>query len=167
MRVSPPGGLAPLLRCEFSGWGDLMSMEANGTEGNAKPMPGPANGSGLGCRLLLVDPDRPVREALTDAFQLHGCEVLAVSDVSEVASDGRLAGFDAGLVDVGRGRPSEWQVLEALRRGGVRHLAAMSVRAGMGREKEAAGLEAVWEKPLVLDEVLSWLHQARKGTLAS
>jgi hypothetical protein len=43
----------------------------------------------------------------------------------------------------------------------------MSVRAGMGRQKEAAGLEAVWEKPLVLDDVLSWLHRARKGPLAS
>jgi hypothetical protein len=65
-----------------------MSMEANETEGQTERMSAPANGAGLGCRLLLVDPDRPVREALSDAFQLHGCEVLAVSDVSEVASDG-------------------------------------------------------------------------------
>ena len=165
MRVSPPGGQAPLLRCGFPGLGGWTRMETNGTKGKGERTMGPAIGSGSGCRLLLVDPDRPVREALRYAFQLHGCEVWAVSDVSEVAGDGALSGYDAGLVDVGRGRPAEWRVVEELRRGGVRHLAAMSVQAGMGREKEAAGLEAVWEKPLVLDEVLSWLQRTKREPL--
>jgi hypothetical protein len=142
-------------------------MDANCSEGKAERIPGLAQEAGSGCRLLLIDPDRSVREALREAFQLHGCEVRAVSDESEVAAAGGLAGFDAGLVDVGRGNPSEWRVVEELRRGGVRHLAAMSVRAGMGQKKEAVGLEEVWEKPLVLDEVLSWLQRAKRAPLPS
>jgi hypothetical protein len=140
-----------------------MFMDANGSEGMAERLTGLAREAGPACRLLLVDPDRPVREALSEAFQLHGCEVRAVSDVSEVAALSGLSGFDAGLVDVGRGHPSEWLVVEELRRGGVRHLAAMSVQAGMGKKKEAVGLEEVWEKPLVLDEVLSWLNRAKRS----
>jgi|LauGreDrversion4_2_1035121.scaffolds.fasta_scaffold526684_1 CheY-like chemotaxis protein len=140
-----------------------MFMDANGSDGEAEQMPILPEEVGPACRLLLVDADRPVREALSEAFQLHGCEVWAVSDVSEAATVVRLSGFDAGLVDVGRGHPSEWQVVEELRRGGVRHLAAMSVQAGMGEKKEAVGLEEVWEKPLVLDEVLSWLHRAKRS----
>lgn len=144
-----------------------MSKDSNGSEGRGERFPGTAKEAGTGCRLLLVDPDGPVRDALREAFQLHGCEVRAVSDVSEVAAVDGLSGFDAGLVDVGRGNPSEWRVVEQLRRGGVPHLAAMSVRAGMGNRKEAVGLEQVWEKPLVLDEVLSWLHRARRAPLTS
>lgn len=142
-------------------------MDSNGSKGREDRFPGPAKEAGTGCRLLLVDPDGPVRDALREAFQLHGCEVRAVSDVSEVTAADGLEGFDAGLVDVGRGNPSEWRVVEQLRRGGVPHLAAMSVRAGMGSKKEAVGLEQVWEKPLVLDEVLSWLHRAKRAPLHS
>jgi hypothetical protein len=37
----------------------------------------------------------------------------------------------------------------------------------MGQKKEAVGLEEVWEKPLVLDEVLSWLQRAKRAPLPS
>ena len=133
-------------------------MEPNGTQESVQRLGEPA---GRGCRLLLVDPDRPVREALGEAFRMHGFEVRAVSDLSELGGPNAVAGFDAGLVDVGRGRPAEWRGVEALRQGGIRHLAAMSVRSGVGKGREAAGLEAVWEKPLILDEVLCWLQRVR------
>lgn len=109
-------------------------------------------------RLLLVDPDLAVREALKEAFRFEGFEVDAVAGCNEAMAALGDRRWAIVLVDVS-GSPSQgWEAVRSLRmHRGVR-VVVMGVRRGLSREAVSAGAVAYWEKPLPVGEAASQLR---------
>ena len=91
-------------------------------------MTAPARG-----RLLLVDSDDAVREALGEAFRFQGFEVEAVADSDAAQRCCRDRSFDCALVDVGPDGATGWETLKSLAGVGSLPVAIMSVGAVLSR----------------------------------
>ena len=109
-------------------------------------------------RLLLVDSDDAVREALGEAFRFQGFEVEAVADADSAQRSCRARCFDCALVDVCPVGATGWDTLRALVGLGSLPVAIMSVGSGLLRRAKTLGVEQVWEKPLAVEEVAVWIR---------
>lgn len=126
-------------------------------QGNAVT-PGSALTASGGGRLLLVDSDEAVREALGDAFRFQGFEVEAVADADSARRSCRARSFDCALVDVCPDGATGWETLKSLAGVGSLPVAVMSVGSGLLRRARTFGVEQVWEKPLAVEEVSAWIR---------
>lgn len=126
-------------------------------QGNAMT-PGSAAAASDRGRLLLVDSDEAVREALGEAFRFQGFEVEAVADAESARRSCGARSFDCALVDVCPVGSTGWEALKALVGVGSLPVAIMSVGSGLLRRARTLGVEQVWEKPLAVEEVSVWIR---------
>ena len=109
-------------------------------------------------RVLLVDDDRALRDAVGRALRLEGYEVVLATDGPEAL--GAIAGASTDLVvlDVSMPTMSGFEVCRRLRAGGER-AAVLMLTARDGVPERVAGLDAGADdylvKPFALDELLA------------
>jgi len=124
-------------------------------DGGSRPSTAPAPK-----RVLIVDDDAPVREAIGDLLQLVGYEVFQSGDGQEA-----LAKFDANqldlvLLDLGLPNKSGWDAFEGFT---ARNPALpIIVITGLARQSEmaqAAGVGALMEKPLDAAQLLQTMQE--------
>lgn len=111
-------------------------------------------------RLLLVESDRVVRDALREAFEIEGFRVASASGVGDAKSFLDVGHFDCVLVDVQSGAAAAWEAVATLRNRSQAALGVMSVQSGLMARAERSGADRFWQKPLEPGEVAEWMRRA-------
>ncbi len=111
-------------------------------------------------RLLIVESDRVVRDALREAFEMEGFRVVSAAGVGEVESSLDSGAFDCLLVDVQSEATTAWEAVTVLRDRSQARLGVMSVQSGLVARAKRFGADRFWQKPLEPGEVAEWI---RKG----
>jgi signal transduction histidine kinase len=113
-------------------------------------------GDNAGARVLVVDDEQPVREALADMLRLTRHEVVTASEGIEALERFRAGPFDLVLTDLAMPGMSGWQVAQAVK--AIRPEVPVVLVTGWGVELpaeqlRASGVDRVMTKPFRLDEV--------------
>jgi CheY-like chemotaxis protein len=111
-------------------------------------------------RLLLVESDRVVRDALREAFEIEGFRVASATGVGDAKSFLDSGAFDCVLVDVQSGAAAAWEAVATLRDRSQAALGVMSVQSGLMARAERSGADRFWQKPLEPGEVAEWMRRA-------
>jgi len=109
-------------------------------------------------RLLLVEPDRVVREALREAFEMEGFRVASAAELAEVESSLNPRSFDCLLVDVDSETSARWADVRILRERFQASMGVMSVQSCLLARAERSGADRFWLKPLEPGEVAEWMR---------
>jgi signal transduction histidine kinase/CheY-like chemotaxis protein/putative methionine-R-sulfoxide reductase with GAF domain len=121
----------------------------------------PASRSGTAARILVVEDDAAVREALVALFRRERHAVLAAAEGAEAVEVARREVVDVLLVDLDLPGPSGLEVAREVRRVRPRARAILlTAWPGSldGALLTAAGIDRVLEKPAGVDEVLAALE---------
>jgi signal transduction histidine kinase len=121
--------------------------------------PGPVPGDtpqNAGARILVIDDEQPVREALADMLRLGRHEVTMASQGFEGLERFRAADFDLVMTDLAMPGMSGWQVAQAVKE--LRPEVPVVLVTGWGvelpaQQLRANGVDRVMTKPFRLDEV--------------
>jgi DNA-binding response OmpR family regulator len=129
---------------------------------NAKP----ANGDGsrqtsgrLKKKVLIVDDDAPVRDAISSVLQEAGYEVLQAEDGKQALTQFDSKQIDLVLLDLGLPNKSGWDTFEGFT--SQNPALPIIIITGQARQSEmavAAGVGALMEKPLDAAQLLQTMH---------
>ena len=117
-------------------------------------------------RLLIVESDRVVRDALREAFEMEGFRVVSAAGVGDVESSLDSVGFDCLLVDVQSEAPKAWEAVTVLRDRSKARLGVMSVQSGLLARAKRFGADRFWLKPLEPGEVARWIRREASAPVA-
>ena len=123
-------------------------------------------GGGRPLRLLLVESDRVVRDALTEAFEMEGFRVVSAAGVGDAESSLDSGSFDCVLVDVQSEAATAWQAVAVVRGRSQARIGVMSVQSGLVVRAKRSGADRFWQKPLELGEVAEWMRRAASAPSA-
>jgi DNA-binding response OmpR family regulator len=110
-------------------------------------------------RLLIVESDRVVRDALREAFEMEGFRVVSAAGVGDVESLLDSGAFDCLLVDVQSEAATAWEAVTFLRDRSQARLGVMSVQSGLVARAKRFGADQFWQKPLEPGEVAEWIRR--------
>jgi len=111
-------------------------------------------------RVLIVEDDAQVRQALARTLALENYDVLAVADSHEALQKGSSTPIDATLFDLDRPDQHRWQTMRFLTAKNPSMSAiGMTARGDRHSLAVAADLEALVEKPFDVPLLLSILSQ--------
>ncbi|MFO1020737.1 MAG: response regulator [Planctomycetales bacterium] len=117
----------------------------------------------LGNRILLVDDDPHILEALQAALLLEGYEVLLACDGKEGLMRAELERPDLIVMDLVMPRWSGLTILEHLRKNPRSHVPIIMMsgleQEGLRHFVEARGVELFLRKPFCLDAFISKVHE--------
>src|SRR5262249_12033343 len=116
----------------------------------------PHAGDGRPARVLVVDDEEAVREALADVLRLDRHQVVAVSQGGEALDQFRATPFDLGVTDLAMPGMSGWQGAPAVK--ACRPEVPVVLVTGWGVELppeqlRANGVDRVMTKPFRIEEV--------------
>jgi DNA-binding response OmpR family regulator len=117
-------------------------------------------------RLLIVESDRVVRDALRDAFEMEGFRVVSAAGVRDAESSLDSAIFDCLLVDVQSESMTACEALTVLRDRSRARLAVMSVQSGLVALAKRSGADRFWLKPLEPGAVAEWMRREASAPAA-
>jgi len=110
-------------------------------------------------RLLIVESDRVVRDALREAFEMEGFRVVSAAGIGDVVSCLDSGAFDCLLVDVQSEAATAWEAVSILRDRSRARLGVMSVQSGLLARAKRSGADRFWLKPLEPGEVAEWIRR--------
>ncbi len=119
---------------------------------------GGLEGEGRPLRLLIVESDRVVRDALREAFEMEGFRVVSAAGIGDVESSLDSGVFDCLLVDVQSEAATAWEAVTILRDRSQARLGVMSVQCGLVARAKRFGADRFWQKPLEPGEVADWIR---------
>ena len=107
--------LAP--RCVGYGGSMLSAAQSSASEPEAPRSPSPSIDPGVGPRVLLVEDERAVGDALTECLEQLGCTVIAASDLESATQTARddAQVFDVAILDLDLPDGNGLELVEALR----------------------------------------------------
>jgi DNA-binding response OmpR family regulator len=117
-----------------------------------------------GLRILAIDHNPRNLELLRELLGVAGHEILGACSVAAVDEILASQPIDCALVDVAGLDATIWPRCQILRERGVPFL-LLSARPSQALRDAAAahGAESLLAKPLVLRQLVSWLHLVHKG----
>ena len=110
-------------------------------------------------RVLIVDDDAPVRDAISSVLQKAGYEVLQAGDGEQALTQFDSKQIDLVLLDLGLPDKSGWDTFEGLT--SQNPTLPIIIITGQARQSEmarAAGVGALIEKPLDAAQLLQTMH---------
>ena len=120
---------------------------------------GGVEGEGRRLRLLIVESDRVVRDALREAFEMEGFRVVSAAGIGDLESSLDSGVFDCLLVDVQSEAATAWEAVTVLRDRSQARLGVMSVQSGLLTRAMRFGADRFWQKPLEPGEVAEWIRR--------
>ena len=127
----------------------------------------PANGEGfrqtsgrLKKKVLIVDDDAPVRDAISSVLQKAGYDVLQAGDGEQALTQFDSKQIDLVLLDLGLPNKSGWDTFEGFT--SQNPTLPIIIITGQARQSEmamAAGVGALMEKPLDAAQLLQTMHE--------
>ena len=119
-------------------------------------------------RVLVVEDDRDIREALSDTLVEHGCEVFAVEDGRAALDRLELVRPDVILLDLVMRDMDGWTFRGEQRKRGSMADIPVVVMTGLGHvSTHGLAVEALLTKPFTVDAVLSAISQAARNAAPS
>ena len=111
-------------------------------------------------RVLIVDDDTPVREAIGSVLRNVGYEVLQSGDGLEALADFDPKQIDLLLLDLGLPNKSGWDTFEGFTsRNPTLPIIIITGKARQSEMARAAGVGALMEKPLEVTQLLQTMEQ--------
>lgn len=123
-------------------------------------------GDPLSVRLLIVESDPVVRDALAEAFEMEGFQVVSAPALRDAKSSLDSGSFDCVLVDVQSEAATVWESVTALRGRSQLRIGIMSVQSGLVARAKRSGADRFWQKPLEPGEVAEWMRRAANAPSA-
>lgn len=111
-------------------------------------------------RILLVDDERPIREALGKVLHAENYEVVCAENGQEAIEKFAAGQIDLLLLDLSLPVKDGWAILEWL--GWVHPLLPVIIITGQnnqGEWAEMAGADALMQKPLNVPHLLATIHE--------
>jgi CheY-like chemotaxis protein len=153
--VARHGGEVVVLSRE--GHGSTFTIRLPLGSGRAEPGTAPlALAANAGARVLVIDDEEHVREALADMLRLTHHEVVVASQGFEGLEHFRAAPFDLVMTDLAMPGMSGWQVAQAVKalRPGVPVVLVTGWGVELpGEQLRANGVDRVMTKPFRIEEV--------------
>jgi two-component system response regulator MprA len=111
-------------------------------------------------RVLLVDDDRSVREALGTLLELEGFDVIRAVDGQEAVNQFRAQGADLALLDLSMPVKGGWDTFESLTTiAPFLPVVVITARPDAYPMARAAGVAALMQKPLDIPQLLDTLRE--------
>jgi DNA-binding response OmpR family regulator len=111
-------------------------------------------------KVLIVDDDAPVRDAIGSVLQNAGYEVLQAGDGKQALTQFDSKQIDLVLLDLGLPDRSGWDTFEGLtNRNPTLPIIIITGQARQSEMAVAAGVGALMEKPLDAGQLLQTMHE--------